>query len=540
MATGSWTGTTPRGVYKPAMDEKEGTTTSGAWKNFDTSLTNVHNKLWRDNVINIKSDYSATGDGSTDDTTAIQNAINAAETNGGGIVFVPLGTYKCTSALEIQADDIQLVGEGFDSLLNFSAGIDNAGSGLITGYVHVYKADTLLKNIRISNLRIKGDKTKVDSSPTLTDQTPNAIALGQAGANPSGVAHSTIDHCWIEAHANNGIMITSGASQYGIENKILFNRIFDANGTGMATNSGNTTRAQIIGNTLYNFNGIAIEWSADGAIISNNTIREVENSGISTEANANQTLWSIIANNYIQDVGMMNGDATVGNGIQLGQTYGQKRVKVIGNTLRNCWGHGIIRTGTDGNCSNIIVVGNVVESFGRSGKTVSPDWSVGPIGIATRNTVNSVVRGNTVIAEGGDWAEGEGIDVAGSSRIRYGENDIVGTYSETPLLTGTSTEGQITETVTAASPTLNSWGSTEIDSSNNAVAATLGSGSYIGQIKTIVMTDATNASTVTVTNHNLSDGEVFDFDAVDDVLVLLWSGTEWITLGEEGIGRTWA
>jgi len=78
--------------------------------------------------------------------------------------------------------------------------------------------------------------------------------------------------------------------------------------------------------------------------------------------------------------------------------------------------------------------------------------------------------------------------------------------------------------------TLQPFGVTTIDSSGGAVTGTLGDGSYIGQIKTIVMTDATNSSTVSVTNHETSDPEVGTFDAVDETWVLLWSGTEWITL----------
>lgn len=48
-------------------------------------------------VFNVKA-YGAVGDGVTDDTAAIQAAINACAAAGGGVVFVPTGTYLCSSA----------------------------------------------------------------------------------------------------------------------------------------------------------------------------------------------------------------------------------------------------------------------------------------------------------------------------------------------------------------------------------------------------------------------------------------------------------
>ncbi|HVU27571.1 MAG TPA: glycosyl hydrolase family 28-related protein [Verrucomicrobiae bacterium] len=49
----------------------------------------------------VATDYGAVGDGSTDNTTAIQNALTAAGNNGGGIVYVPAGKYKLTSTLNV-------------------------------------------------------------------------------------------------------------------------------------------------------------------------------------------------------------------------------------------------------------------------------------------------------------------------------------------------------------------------------------------------------------------------------------------------------
>ncbi|QJD87053.1 glycosyl hydrolase family 28-related protein [Cohnella herbarum] len=44
-------------------------------------------------------DYGAVADGKTDDTEAVQKALNAARSDGGGVVFVPAGFYKIAGTL---------------------------------------------------------------------------------------------------------------------------------------------------------------------------------------------------------------------------------------------------------------------------------------------------------------------------------------------------------------------------------------------------------------------------------------------------------
>ena len=73
-------------------------------------------------------------------------------------------------------------------------------------------------------------------------------------------------------------------------------------------------------------------------------------------------------------------------------------------------------------------------------------------------------------------------------------------------------------------------GHTVIDSSAGAITGTLGSATTPGTIKTITMQNATASSTVSITNHVTSDPEVATFDAVDETLVLVWTGTEWATI----------
>lgn len=58
--------------------------------------------------------YGAVGDGVTDDTLAVQAAIDACAANGGGQVYAPQGNYLITSGLVVPVNNgIQIVGEGF-------------------------------------------------------------------------------------------------------------------------------------------------------------------------------------------------------------------------------------------------------------------------------------------------------------------------------------------------------------------------------------------------------------------------------------------
>lgn len=67
----------------------------------------VHQKFQE--MVSVK-DFGAVGDGVTDDTAAIQAAINAVAANGGGSIFFPEGTYLLSSELTITTAGITLFG----------------------------------------------------------------------------------------------------------------------------------------------------------------------------------------------------------------------------------------------------------------------------------------------------------------------------------------------------------------------------------------------------------------------------------------------
>lgn len=68
---------------------------------------------------NVKTDFGAVGDGTTDDTTAVQNALNS----GGGIYF-PKGTYRITSTLT-NSNAYKIIGDGQQSRIMFDANSNN-------------------------------------------------------------------------------------------------------------------------------------------------------------------------------------------------------------------------------------------------------------------------------------------------------------------------------------------------------------------------------------------------------------------------------
>lgn len=104
--------------------------------------------------INVtKSPYKADPTGRTDSTLAIQKAIDDASAQGGGVVFLPKGTYQVTpqngkdSSLNIASSHVVLRGEG-------------------TNKTYIYNAQENMKNkdiIRISN----GDWKRTETSTKL-------------------------------------------------------------------------------------------------------------------------------------------------------------------------------------------------------------------------------------------------------------------------------------------------------------------------------------------------------------------------------------
>lgn len=74
------------------------------------ALTKVNSRMIEKNIVNVK-DYGAVGDGTTDDTAAIQAAVDDLTSNG--VLYFPPSVYNIRARVYIQdLDNISIVGDG--------------------------------------------------------------------------------------------------------------------------------------------------------------------------------------------------------------------------------------------------------------------------------------------------------------------------------------------------------------------------------------------------------------------------------------------
>ncbi|MCC3372124.1 glycoside hydrolase family 55 protein [Cohnella sp. REN36] len=119
------------------------------------------------NFYNIKSSpYNAVGDGTTDDMSAIQNALNAASSAGGGTVYVPPSKYLVSGTLSVPSN-VELRGV-FDTahhtLAEGSVLFSTAGKGNASGTPFI----TLAANSGVRGLTIhypEQDYTNISAYP---------------------------------------------------------------------------------------------------------------------------------------------------------------------------------------------------------------------------------------------------------------------------------------------------------------------------------------------------------------------------------------
>lgn len=347
------------------------------------ALTKVDYAMLKDGAISVKA-YGAVGNGITDDTTAIQNALNA---NVGNTVLFPAGTYKVTSGLTVGvgtfifAYNATLNGSSsVFNLLTFSNGggifggtlIGSGNATLTVGSRGIYCTGTnnapsaptfvtapIVRDVTINNFGEYGIYLQYTNNAVIEDNKITNIgyaAIGGVSCNYASVFNNYINS------------VTPGLTDaYGI--------FIDRKDGTSETAEPRSYWCSITNNKVFN-------------VVS---VSGTNGQGIDTHAGVG---FSIIGNEIGNcQVGIFVTSSRISGTVQLGPY----NCKVIGNTIRSTLfvGYGINVSGAINGATvaeygeNIIVQGNTIEGHG-----IAEDATSGAIRVTA--TKNLIIDGNSI------------------------------------------------------------------------------------------------------------------------------------------------
>jgi parallel beta-helix repeat protein len=415
--------------------------------------------LKMEELVSVK-DFGALGNGSTNDTAAIQAAINGSV---GKSLFFPAGTYK-VSNLTISTE-INFIGEGY-TLSQLS---QIAGS---TGAVVTISATRhpSMRHLSIAGTSTGGDCVAITGASSGNQFFDCFFTLaGRDGLNVSGTTDNTIVlDCIFEVNGRHGIFFDSGTTAGLVTNSRIVSNV--GNGvvaSGNVLNPGvkiteNVFGGNVIGIQLINqyFNivsdntillasshGIELNGASynniTGNIVNNNTgdgIHITEDVVISTYNNITDNNIRLNANGIYFD-GTGGGYNNVANNVVINSLAvgigivgsGNNTIlgnQVLGNGLTATPKYGIyLSDGGSGAASNNRIVGNSITNLGNGALQTTGIYN----GSAASNTIitnNNIVSTTPVNIAGGSVQLAAGnqgyiTEAVGTSQIASGATSVV-------------------------------------------------------------------------------------------------------------------
>jgi hypothetical protein len=176
-------------------------------------------------TFNVR-DYGATGNGSTNDTAAINDAVAAANSAGGGVVEFPAGTYKSANSIHMKSNVTIQLDAGSTIMGASGTGYDAAESNpndAYQDYGHSHFHDAMIWGDSLTNIGFVGSGTidgggnlitgnpgsgqadKILSLTRCDSLTLSGITLKRGGhfaALTNGCNHITSDHLNIQTGGN--------------------------------------------------------------------------------------------------------------------------------------------------------------------------------------------------------------------------------------------------------------------------------------------------------------------------------------------------
>lgn len=304
--------------------------------------------------VSIK-DFGAVGDGVTNDTTAIQNAIDAVFAAGGGTVNVPKGNYLI-GVVNLKSN-VSIMGVGEASKFTTS----NPTVGAFTG--------SNVSNIEIAHIFIQGTNIVDPSDPQ----------NGDTGVYLNTCTNIKIHHCHVDGVFAWGLISVNNSDQIDFSHNTI-------------TNIGNQS-------------AIGCDNGTTNFIVANNQIKNGKLYGIEVEAYAVGNRWGVISGNIVENC--VAGIAVVAN---------SQDITIVGNVLRNNnnintisgdFGYGVYVVGETGASTRfparVIIDSNIIHTHSK-------------YAILLNNKANEITISNNTISKGAVATQAQNISAVNDSK----------------------------------------------------------------------------------------------------------------------------
>lgn len=352
-------------------------------------------------------DFGAVGDGVTDDTAAIQAALNAVNANGSS-VFVPPASYKITSSLNITVTGTQIIGSGWGSQIIYDGNVVSPAIKA-TGNVRAVIRDLRISQTNVSHLGTALDMSQLNSSVAdhlLIDASGSGVMpLNGIVLNASTCLDNTISNCRINygGNASSGINISGSSNATTIQNTRLIPQSDNASSSGIyVTNSTSTliTKAHVesaagfavqldtgahatsihrlvsIGNNvgLKVASGV-VGTSLYGSSITTSGTANVQDSGTGTQI---LNAWPNSGTTSYNHINMLNTDAFNINGVPVpGNVYAPSDAGLIAWT----YDIGIAPTNTSTTINGTVYLGQIVLRYPTTISNIVVDIATAATGV---------------------------------------------------------------------------------------------------------------------------------------------------------------
>lgn len=345
--------------------------------------------------LNVK-DYGATGDGTTDDQTAIQNALNDG---AGAAVFVPPGRYLIRG-LNIPSNT-ELFGAGWNSKL---VAATNAG-------IYPLRIVPGAQNVHLHDFAIDGNKAAIDSAnpsydPDVNNGGPNVALIADGytstcrriyverlrvhdsfrlGIVFQSVVDGAIRDCNVEENNRDGITVYFDTKNVAIRGNFIARCADDHIGINSedGQTSGHLCEGIVVAeNTIVGPSartpqkgpGITVRGGKD-IVIAANVIRDVSQSAIRvSDFAATPATDMVISDNAIHRPGQGGSADKMGISVLVTSSH-VRRFNIVGNLIRATPEvalrlHNTKTSKADDDVRDVLIANNSIEDSGQEGIAV--------------------------------------------------------------------------------------------------------------------------------------------------------------------------